>query len=93
MRGVVIVLVEKCQEPDLHFVQARALAEEVETAFAEGSPETFHLAACGGVVRRGVDKSDPEAATCSGEGFSSIRRAVVEIQTIGFAVLANGLAQ
>ena len=91
MRSLVIVRIEKCDEPHLYVMQRRELAEEIEAAVARRSPETFHLAPRLRVVRLCVHERDPEATAGERECLAAIRRAVVQVDLVGLAMLAQSL--
>jgi hypothetical protein len=89
VRGDLVVLVEEGEEPDLDVVERGDRAEVVEAALAERPPEALHLAASRGVVGSGVQERDAEPGAGGAEDVATVSGAVVEVEDVGRAVLAE----
>ena len=90
MRRDLVVLVDEGVEPDLDIVEGGHGAEVVEAALAQRPPEALHLAAGRRVVRPGVQERDAEPGAGGAEDLADVGRAVVEVEHVGRAVLAQG---
>src|SRR5205814_2204101 len=88
VRGVEIEALEKGAEARVDVVEGADVPEVIEALLAEAAPEALHLAVDRGVVGARMKQGDAEPAARRAEGVAAIRRAVIQVEGVGFPVSA-----
>jgi hypothetical protein len=95
-RGVwsaVVVHVEEGQQPHIHVVEAGHVAEEIQAALAQRTPEALHFSSGLRVIRAGVQQGGTHTGASGSQGVAAVGAAIVEVEGVGPAVAAQGAHQ